>query len=46
MLNIHKQEQEERLRLHCEYHDMEFVRTYTDKGKSGSTIVGRVQLLS
>ena len=35
--------QEERLRRHCEYHDMEIVRTYTDKGKSGSTIVGREQ---
>lgn len=35
--------QEERLRRHCEYHDMEVVRTYTDKGKSGSTIVGREQ---
>lgn len=35
--------QEERLRRHCEYHNMEVVRIYTDKGKSGSTIVGREQ---
>ena len=32
--------QEEKIRRYCEYHDMEIVRTYSDKGKSGSTIVG------
>lgn len=35
--------QEEKIRRYCEYHDMEIVRTYSDKGKSGSTIVGREQ---
>ena len=35
--------QEEEIRRYCEYHKIDIVGSYSDKGKSGSTIVGREQ---
>ena len=35
--------QEEEIRWYCERNDIDIVRSYSDKGKSGSTIVGREQ---